>query len=305
MNNNRSGNVDLARFISALIIMTFHLNVIYGWDYPFQGGWIYVEFFLIITGYYTAKHFDNKNFNNPMKESIIYTLKKFVTFLPYTTITTILKYLFIYKTGEMNIIDFFCSFIDNFTFDILLVIESYDKPLVGTLWYLSALLIVFPLFSWLMQIRNRYWIMIFSFFYSLLYYGAAGVYGNRDYPQDLLRVMAGLCMGAFVYEVIYAFGDYLKRINKALLTIIEVITFLIPILLTYKNVNSFRFIIVCYIVCCAIMLPKLSYTSKIKGKVFIYLGQLSMPIFVIHWLVGEVVNHYVLNNSIALYYGGG
>ena len=53
------------------------------------------------------------------------------------------------------------------------------------------------------------------------------------------------------------------------------------------------------------MLSKLSYTSKIKGKVFIYLGQLSMPIFVIHWLVGEVVNHYVLNNSIALYYGGG
>lgn len=96
MNNIRSGNVDLARFICSLIIMTFHLNVLWGWNYPFQGGGIFVEFFLIITGYYTAKHFDNKKYNNPMKESIIYTLNKFIPFLPYTIITTILMYLFNY-----------------------------------------------------------------------------------------------------------------------------------------------------------------------------------------------------------------
>lgn len=73
--NSRSGNVDLARSISALLVVAHHFSILGFSNYSFYGAWIYVEFFLIITGYYTTKHFDRKNYSNPMKESVIYTLK--------------------------------------------------------------------------------------------------------------------------------------------------------------------------------------------------------------------------------------
>lgn len=53
-----------------------------------------------------------------------------------------------------------------------------------------------------------------------------------------------------------------------------------------------------------------SYTNKyIKGKLVVYLGKLSMPIFIIHWYIGTVINeltkYFLLNNEIklVLYYG--
>lgn len=54
----RNGNVELVRFIGSLIIMASHIENMGFENYPFISGWIFVEFFLFITGYYTAKHFD-------------------------------------------------------------------------------------------------------------------------------------------------------------------------------------------------------------------------------------------------------
>lgn len=71
---NRICNIDLAKFISSLLIMATHLTLLT--DKYSNNYWLYVEFFLIISDYFTAKHFDNKDYDNPLKESIIYTLKK-------------------------------------------------------------------------------------------------------------------------------------------------------------------------------------------------------------------------------------
>lgn len=49
--NNRSGNVDLARFIASMFIMEHHIYITLGYSH-FESCWIYIEFFLIITGYY-------------------------------------------------------------------------------------------------------------------------------------------------------------------------------------------------------------------------------------------------------------
>lgn len=300
---SRSGNVDLVRFIVSIFIMIEHLYIVLGYR-PFGDFWIYVEFFLIITGYYTAKHFDSKNYDNPMKESIIYTLKKFIPFLPYTIITTTLMYLLYLipklMSGELNINGFIFGFVDNYIFDILFVIESYSRSLVAPLWYLGAMFIIFPLFSWLMQIRNRYVIMIISSLYSLFYYGVIASIGN-----DCLRVIAGLCVGTFIYEFIYTFGEYINKINKIVLSLLEIITFLSPIIITIFNLGSEKFILFCFTVCLAIMLPNLSYSSNIKGKVFTYLGKLSMPIFIIHWLIGSLIeyvsdNVFLLSNTIKI-----
>lgn len=74
--NNRSGFIDIIRFIAALLIMAHHMYHIGLQYYPFWDCWIYTEFFLLITGYFTAKHFENYGGGNRSKDAILYTIKK-------------------------------------------------------------------------------------------------------------------------------------------------------------------------------------------------------------------------------------
>ena len=309
-NSRRSANVDVARFIAALVIMTHHLNITDIQNTLFGGGWIYVEFFCIITGYYTARHFEDKAYANPVKESIAYTLKKFIPFMPYTVTVTILMYIMTLtnqlRLGEINIKGFIFGFFDNFVFDILYLTRSFGElPLVGPLWYLSAMFIGFPVLSIFVQLRNRYWIMLISFSYPLYYYGHYGFVRNHD----ILRVLAAMCLGVFIYEVVHGFRQYINSINKILLTCIEGFTFLFPLVTTYFNIASSRFIIFCFVVCLAVMLPGLSYSSHIKGKVFTYLGKLGMPLYIIHWYVGSLFGIldekfcWNTKDKVCLYYG--
>lgn len=314
MNKSRSGNVELARFIAALMIMIFHQHYIYIPDRSCLDAWIYVEFFLIITGYYTAKHFDNANHINPMKESIIYSLKKFIPFFPYVFFTSLLAYLSALiprlVLNEIEIKDVLYSLCNDWIFEAFLVIESFEYPYLGTLWFFSVLFIVFPLFSWLMQVHNRYWIITVCSMYSLLYYGVMGVNTDRVYPNDFFRVIAGLCLGAFVYEMVYAFSNYIYKINKVILTLIEAVTFLLPLVIIFTNFGSTRFILLCFVVCLSIMLPNLSYSDILKGKVFVFLGRLSIPLCIIHQYFGDIIirlsGKMMISNKniLVLYYGG-
>lgn len=312
INMTRSGNVDLAKFFASLIIMMQHASLVLSVR-PYNDCWIYVEFFLIITGFYTAKHFDNRKFDNRMKESIAYTLRKFIPFYPYTLVTTIFMYLLTLVPelilGDINIKGFLFGFVDDFPFDALLITASYGNPLVRPLWYLSAMIIVFPLVAWFVQISNRYIILYYSFFYMLIYYGIKGVTAERSTISTFFRIIAGLCVGVFVYEIIYIFGNSIKRINKILLTSIEVGAFIFPIVIIYNKFDSTRFILLCFIVGCSIMLSGVSYTNSIKGEAITYLGRLSMPIYIHHWLVGNLIRYCLTENIISapikllLYYG--
>ena len=55
----REGKIELMRFLAILMIMCDHMGTIglKELDRPFTGTWIYVEFFLILSGYFTASHF--------------------------------------------------------------------------------------------------------------------------------------------------------------------------------------------------------------------------------------------------------
>lgn len=206
-------------------------------------------------------------------------------------------------SSELNVNGFLFGFTDNFLFDILFVTNSYSRPLLIPIWYLSAMFIAFPLFTWLVQILDRYLVMVVSALFTLLCFGV--VYSSNYIGiKSIIRTIYGLCLGAFIYEFVYVFNNYLNKANKIITTLIEIIMFLLPIIITYKNFTSYRFIVFCFTVCLAIMLPNLSYTSKIKGKVFIYLGKLSMPIFIIHWFIGTLISKFIMNNTTKpiLYY---
>ena len=148
----RSANVDIARFLAAVIILAFHVDAC-GANIPnrvWVTGSYYVEFFFLMTGFLTANHFDGKEYSNRIKNSIEYTLKKFIVIWPYTAIITVIHYvtfgLILLADGSWKINDFIYSFLTDFAYDVLLISSGWRMPLVGPLWFVSSMMLVFPLF---------------------------------------------------------------------------------------------------------------------------------------------------------------
>lgn len=302
----RSGNADLAKFIASCLIMTYHIFIFGLRNYHFGTAWIYVEFFLIITGFFTARHFSTVKTEEPMKIAIRYTINKFLPLIPYTTIATVLMYLLLLVpllvNGQLNFEEFLLSFTTDMPFDLLLISDAYAAPLVAPLWYLSALIVVFPIFCYLLLRLDKYQIMVFSALYFILYYSYFGI--NGECAKAFLRMIAGLAVGSFLFELSVMYEKYIKNISKSTLTIVELMTFAIPIYLTFSLQGNFRFIVLNFSVCLLLMLSNTTYTSLLSGRICSFLGKLSMPIFIIHWVVGkyiiEISNFYKMSIRVQL-----
>lgn len=101
--NEKNSFLELWRFIAALLIMATHMYNFGVDNYYFRETWIYVEFFLIITGFFTAKHFDGHNCDDYMLEALRYTWSKYKPLLPYTSMATVCAYsIYICKTISVS-----------------------------------------------------------------------------------------------------------------------------------------------------------------------------------------------------------
>ena len=78
----RDGKIELLRFMGIIFIMCDHMGHIGLGELkrPFTGTWVYVEFFLMLSGFMTAKHFmeggtsQESSFSIYVEKSIKYTI---------------------------------------------------------------------------------------------------------------------------------------------------------------------------------------------------------------------------------------
>ena len=303
MNNSthRMAIVDLWKFIAAVMIMIHHLYYLApafeGRDYPGYFSWIYVEFFFILTGYFTYRHFAGQDRpENAVRSSLSYTWQKFKPFLPYTTIAITLQYLLSapYQTLLHGSYRRFLYSFANYPFELMLLGEAHtsDQRLVP-IWFLSAMLIVFPLVALIAQLKNKYLILMISGLYPLFYYGRVKL-ANRVWPDDLLRALAGLLLGVFLCVL----ADLIRekklipdsRHMTRLLTATEVVCMLLSMLFIIRADKAlWRVIILLFAVGLSIMLSGRSLSAKLQSPVLAYLGKLSMPMFIWQWAVATAV----------------
>ncbi|MBR4707488.1 MAG: acyltransferase [Pseudobutyrivibrio sp.] len=307
----RSGNVDLARFIAALLIMAHHIYYLGCNYYPFKDAGIYVEFFLLMTGYYTAKHYGKAVVEDKYKDALVYTVKKFKPLFLYLVIATVSAYLIQgfcgIAYGGWSFQIFIRSFYNNFLPDLFLLSTSYAEPLVVPLWYISGMIIVFPIFCLLVQLENRYLKIILCSAIPIFYYGKTEMVGIRTYPHGMLRILIGMMVGVLIYELSVVLEKQVEQIPKWVRTTIEVVCFIFPIYGCYNNfvginVTSNYVYFLEFMICLFFAMPGFSHTSEIKGKAFNYLGELSMLIFIFHWPVAMLINAVAVKHIITLPY---
>lgn len=285
----RNSVLELWRFIGSIVILLFHSGTLGIVDHNFMSGWIFVEFFYMVTGYFTYKHFYNMKYtslDDVANNSIIYTIKKYLNLFSYIIIVVCVTALY----------DFIISSYDNmrvFADMILEITLLFHRNIVPPLWYLSALFIVFPVFCCLCQIKSKHLLYVIAFSYTVIYYNKTMVSSVTDFPFSLLRATGGLLLGILIYQFVLVLKKVsFSKAQKVLLTIVEEISLLTVVFITYKNINGSVFTLLFMFIGLVLLLSQITYTSNVSFSLFDFLGKLSVIIYIVHYPLGNYL-HYI------------
>lgn len=308
--------IELLRFVACLAVMGIYSYLLGGEKYPFYGAICWVDFFFILSGYFSAKHHSECKNSSP----IIYTFEKFSKFLPYVFVGTVLATIVFIVQYNLNTkesiklilywpIQFMCLSLTgvmpggNVETGSIVISDSFTVPLVydTPLWYLSALLIALPLVLYIESIcKNhfRYYILIYG---PLLLYGILIKNGNSivewyyEY-NGVIRATGGLLSGLLVFE----FSEIIKkfwRLNnkrKIIVTVAECLGWLLIIgLSSITSTLYFSVEIIAMIILLSVSFGGISYTSSIHSKALNHLGKLSLPIYCIHYPIFNFVGTFL------------
>lgn len=150
---------------------------------------------------------------------------------------------------------------------------------------LVYMLLAMPIICIIAQLKNRYLVVLVTFEMWLYWLaGREGIVSNSIF--EALSVMA---IGVFIYETTQICDRWIIGVDINILTSIEIVSFMIPLVLSFRNLETNKFFIFCFAVWGALALPGYSRTSNISNCMFNWLGKLSIIIYVIQLTVGELI----------------
>lgn len=289
--------IELERFIAACLVLLYHLGVS-------KGSWIFVEFFFMLTGYFTMLHLERKSetIGDNIWYPVFYTWKKFVKIFPYTGISILAMWL-------GRIIKWNLSAKDLVKWILCLPTElgllagtgmqptglqiaegAYTPKLLNVhLWYICSMLIVMPIVVGLLMWARKYKSVIVTVVPMLLYGilimkdGTINGWHNDTFTFIFcnMRAMAGLLLGAGAYY----FTQWWKSreytvLGKKVLTAIELISFAGVALISFSTALRFDALqIGLLFLSISLTNSGLTYTTQISDKRLEFLGAISLPIY--------------------------
>jgi len=284
----RNQYVDIWRLIAALIIVVLHSYHLEGWDSgkPFMSGKIFVEFFFVLTGFFTTK-FSTGNNNISIKDAMNYAYRKYKP-LWYYTFPYVLLVFFIRSFLNGSGINF-RRFL-NALLEGLLIIKGSN---VGQLWYLVALLPLIPFFLFISsKIPTKLWIII-ECVTGIHFYLVYCQYPSH-FPVFYYRAFAGLCMGGIAYFLTTCLNKLpdLVRVNRVIITDILSITgnciLLFIVFGAYTNSLDFRVAVAGFVIGLSLILSGNRECKTKAMKLVSDLGRVySFSIYVVHLPIAD------------------
>ena len=202
--------IDIAKFAFTIMIAIFHLWSMY--KIPALGGFIAVEFFFIVSGFFLAQKIDIDNNITPIN----YTVSRIKKFYPHYLFSFLAIFFFrnliIYKDYSIGSL---VEKLANQTTEIFMLygtILSDKKTFIynSMTWYISVMLIVGYILWGLVQKHKNSVVFIapiISFWiYAYMYYELGTVNNWRDHVFEIfnygfLRATAGMLLGLSTYQL--------------------------------------------------------------------------------------------------------
>lgn len=291
----RNSFIDLYRFFAMFVVMGCHQYHLSVGGFPFGNGWIFAEFFFILTGYLTSSHFclkSEKRVN--CKEAFRYTVRKFMTMMPFVWSAILLEYIFsllkMWLLSDASVSEMLI-FMTKLPFELFMLTGLYTEPVLIPGWYLSAMLLVLPAFCILLQKSGERVLTILSALLPVAIYIIIGFEGNWTFPDNLLRASSGLLLGTFAFQLNQTVLPKLYRLlRQKWITLIQMIILFVPFVLCYRDPRNYYIVILCcFVLGIAVTMSGESFTGKLKSKAMVYLGKISLPLYLYHWTIAGVL----------------
>ncbi|MBP3646857.1 MAG: acyltransferase [Clostridia bacterium] len=311
----RNSLIDLYRFLAMLGVMgchQYHMGL--SW-YPFSNAWIFADFFFMLTGYLTAGHFRQTqlvSLENAGRNAIGYTWKKFREIVPFAWTAMMMEYAYqavkIWMLPDQGIKEVI-HFLSDLPLEMLMLTGGYRLNVLVPSWYLSALFLVFPLFCILVQTLSRSVMSVVSLFVPVFLYALTVMDGNCLFPDNFIRSFSDLLLGVLAYELGSSMIPKVReKIGRIWLTLIQLICLVLPLVISYTDpMWALRPIMLCFVIGIAITMSQESCTRVIRSRVFLYLGQITMPLYLFHWTVAGILSepslHLSNDEKYWLFYG--
>ena len=233
--NNKAHNyyIDFWKFVFSLIIVIYHSWVFNG-EYGnglFNKGYLATIFYFVVTGYLMmnsiSKEKDNQD--NIGISTFNFLKKKFLSLLPYLTISFVIGYILVYRRSGISLPILFSN--NTIAEFFQLGIFGYTLNINSSWWYISAMLFclafLYPLAKKYKE-SFKYIIvpLIILLVIALIKFKGINIYDPLGitfiFANGFYKGIIFICLGV----VSYIISDYLKKIQlntiqKIVLTIME------------------------------------------------------------------------------------
>lgn len=296
-----NGIISFWKFIFSIVIAFFHTNQFYADNVSpiFRLGYIAVEFYFIITGFYFAKKVLKESYNkkNIGIETVKFTISKIKTFfLPLLIIYVIqLIGIIVYEQYTVSqIVDTIWSFL------LCRNLGIGSVRILGQLWYLSVMIIgLMILYPFVKKYKENFIYLICPIFVvlglSFIYhnYGTIDVanrYWFYAFNPSIIRGLVDISIGMLLFLI----HENLKNVKytttfKIFLTALGE-TLFISVLLVIQFISSakrYEFVMLIIIAIGVLIISsEKTYDFKIfSNKFSYYLEKISLYVFINHTTV--------------------
>ncbi len=303
------------RFFFILYICFLHFEEdVYGKTHLIaNAGYLGVDFFLILSGFVVALNHSNRPINSVFKFASKRVERLYPDFLFALLLMFLLWLCFEYKgISSLAAHLYACKF--QYFFVNAFVPTALE---MRSIWFLSYWLFGIIILAYVLKHDKLVIAGAFAIsFMSWHIYKNGSLFNDSAIPSFLwsdrfLKCISEVVIGALAYNVFLCLNKLkdnykLSKMGKILLSLIELIVILyIVVIMSFDGRNN-RDYEVCIGFCMLIILSflNISYFSKfLDNKVSLFLGKISLPIYLYHLFVVKIVSvyWYTSDNKLVIY----
>ncbi len=298
----RSQLVELCRFVASVLIVCHHSEML-GHRTHFVAGWVFVEFFFMLTGYFTARHVARRPpSQGPFREAVHYTRDKLARVVPFAWTGVALGV--VAMLLRANLADEWLRMLLSVPYNLLflqglplhLPVVNYDVPL----WYLTALMLFLPLLVATMRRMPSAYRRLLCWFvplvllgHNLVVVGKLSVW-EAGVPK-LMRGLADLMLGTLAYTI----AEWVRgrATDRAMLLVrlggvasFAALCAIAGVLGVEGYEASVALVALAFVATLLVVTNERNYVEgRTPYALCGYLGALSMPLFCLHYPVGQIV----------------
>lgn len=313
MEKKKNGEIELLRFIFAMIIVIFHFNIKFSLN-MFYWGRLGVEFFFIVTGVLFAMSI--KRIDIDRKNIHIYTWsiikRKILSFLPYYIMALLFNEIclniLIHHNTFNGIIKNFIKAIPRLLFFDCFGFRTSSNFQLGVDWYFSAMIsaffILLPILLYNYEFVSKLICPLLSIiglgFCFLKYDTACATTDLKNTFIDplLIRGISNISLGVCGYEfALYIKESKLTNLSKTLLTLLKWICLILTIIFAYRDIYKIYSLAPIILIFVAVILSFSNITYNIPyNAITKFFGKLSLPIFLTHYTIRNILANTIGNN---------